>query len=498
LTFDLAQLGLCGPLVAVAVGGCLLLLIEAFGRGRTVDGAPAPRTHLAALTLAVLLLAAALAAAQWDAAAAPQRLFGGMLALDRFGIFLEVVIFAGAALSVLLAGGFLREHRFELGEFYPLVLLATAGMVILVAATDLVALFIGIETMSLAVYVLTGSWRRSAKSSEAAMKYFLVGAFASAILIYGIALVYGTAGTSNLIEIGARPDAVVTQPVFLIGSFFILAALAFKIAAVPFHMWAPDAYEGAPTPVTAFMAAAVKTAGFGALIRVAATAYGRTSLTFGAGGWAPIAAVLAILTMTLGNVAALRQDSVKRMLAYSSIAHAGYLLVGVAAMGQAGEEARGPILYYLAAYTVTTVGSFGIVSWYGSRGEERHAFDDWAGLGARHPAAALAMTILLLSLGGIPPTAGFFGKLYVFKMALGHPGMVPLVLAAIANSLVSVFYYLRVVTAMYFREPGRAAEPMRSPGTSAALIVATFGTLALGLAPGWLVSLAGQASLLLK
>ncbi len=503
LTFDAAQLGqvkAIAPLLIVAAGGCLMLLLEAFTRGRPGDaGAPPSRTHLAALTLVTLAAAGAVAVAGWEAAATPARLFGGMLAIDRFSIFLELVVFAGAALSVLLAGGFLREHRFEFGEFYALVLLATAGMQILVAATDLVTLFIGIETMSLAVYVLTGSWRRAAKSSEAAMKYFLVGAFASAVLIYGIALVYGEGGSSNLLAIGALPaDGAPSHPVFLIGTFFILAALAFKIAAVPFHMWAPDAYEGAPTPVTAFMAAAVKAAGFGALVRVVATAYPATGLTFGAGGWAPTAAVLAILTMSLGNLAALRQDSVKRMLAYSSIAHAGYLLVGVAAMGQAGEEARGPILYYLAAYTLTTVGSFGIVAWYGSHAEERHQLDDWAGLGARHPAAALAMTVLLLSLGGIPPTAGFFGKFYIFKMALGHPGMVPLVLIAIANSLVSIFYYLRVVTAMYFREPGRAATPIRASGTTAALLIATLGTIALGVFPGWFLQAASQASLLLK
>jgi NADH-quinone oxidoreductase subunit N len=283
--------------------------------------------------------------------------------------------------------------------------------------------------------------------------------------------------------------------VFLIGVYLVMAALAFKIAAVPFHMWAPDAYEGAPTPVTAFMAAAVKAAGFGALVRVAAVALARPSFVFGAGGWASLAAVLSVATMTLGNLSALRQENVKRMLAWSSVAHAGYLLLGVAAMGRGGEEARGPILYYLVAYTLTTVGSFGIVAWYGSRGDERTQLDDWAGLASRHPAAALAMTVLLLSLGGIPPTAGFFAKFYVFRVALAQQGMAPLVLVAIANSLISIFYYLRVVTAMYFREPGRTAQPVQSPGTSISLAIATIGTLVLGILPGWVIDLASKASI---
>jgi NADH-quinone oxidoreductase subunit N len=500
LTFDAAQLGLSAPLLTVAIGGLILLLIEAFSRPTS---GPRQRAHLGVLTLVTLAVATIFAVMEWGEVETPQAIYQGMLVVDRFALFLDVVLFAGAALSVGVAGGFIREHRFEFGEFYPLVLLGTAGMVTLVHANDLVTIFIGIETMSLAVYVLTGSWRRSARSSEAAMKYFLVGAFASAVLIYGMALVYGMAGTSSLTGIAALPKGgsaplTTSDPIFLIGSLFIFGALAFKVAAVPFHMWAPDAYEGAPTPVTAFMAAAVKAAGFGAMVRIFAVAYGRPQLTFGAGGWASVSAVLAILTMTIGNVAALRQENLKRMLAYSSIAHAGYLLLGVAAMGRGGEELRGPILYYLAAYTLTTVGSFGLIAWYGSHGEERQQIDDWAGLAGRHPAAALAMTILMLSLGGIPPTAGFFAKFYLFKAALGQTGLVPLVLVAVANSLVSVFYYLRVVTAMYFREGGRQVQPIRSAGMTAALVAATLGTMLLGLMPGWLLDVASHATLALK
>lgn len=509
MSFDLQQLSLSAPLLAISVGGVLLLLLEAFSHSRGPQNAipSEPRGYLGAITLMVLALAAVLSIGQWGAAENPQAVYSGMLAVDRFSIFLDLVFYAGAALSVLLAGGFMREQRFEFGEYYALVLLGTAGMMMLASATDFVTLFIGLETMSLAVYVLTGSWRRSARSSEGALKYFLVGSFASALLLYGVALVYGATGTTSLLRIGTLPlgeGGPLGDPLFLIGSFLIVGGLAFKVAAVPFHSWAPDAYEGAPTPVTAFMAAGVKAAGFATLIRLFATAYARPelTLTFSAGGpgfgWASIAGVLAILTMTLGNVAALRQENIKRMLAYSSISHAGYLLVGVAAMGLVGAEARGPLLYYLLAYTFTTIGSFGVVAWYASRGNERQNLDDWAGMAGKHPAAALAMTVFLLSLGGFPPTAGFFAKFYVFRAALGHQETYWLVIVAVANSVVSVFYYLRPITAMYFREAGREGAPVRSPAMTAALVIAAFATLGIGLFPGYFIESATQATLLLN
>jgi len=502
MSFDLTQLSLSSPLLAVSLGGVLLLLLESFSRSRGPQNAlpSEPRSYLAAISLMVLAVAAWLSLSQWTAAAAPQAIYNGMLAVDRYSIFLSLTFFAGAALTILMAGGFMREQRFEFGEYYSLTLLATAGMMMLAQALDFVSLFIGLETMSLAVYVLTGSWRRSARSSEGALKYFLIGSFASAVLLYGVALIYGATGTTSLSAIGQLPhgDGTATaDPVFLVGTYLVAAGLAFKIAAVPFHFWAPDAYEGAPTPVTAFMAAGVKAAGFAVLIRLFATAYGSADLTFGAGGWASMAAVLAILTMTLGNVAALRQDNIKRMLAYSSISHAGYLLVGVAAMGLSGSEARGPLLFYLLAYTFTTVGSFGVVAWYASRGNERQNLDDWAGLASRHPAAALAMTVFLLSLGGFPPTAGFFAKFYVFRVALARPGLLPLVIVAVANSVVSVFYYLRPITAMYFREPGREAQPPRATATTVALLIAALCTLGIGLFPGAFIEAASQATLLL-
>jgi NADH-quinone oxidoreductase subunit N len=487
MDFDFTQFGTVLPLTALTVAGCILLLLEAFGSGRT-------RAYLMPLTLASLGVALVLELMQWSDAATGFTSFHGMLALDRFGIVFNCIFLVGAALTTLFAPAFMREHNFEFGEFYSLLSFATVGMMILAQATDLVTIFLGIETMSIAVYVLTGSLRHSAKSAEGAMKYFMVGAFATSVLLYGMALIYGATGTTALAEIARQAPRVSQAPLFIVGFLLVLVALGFKISAVPFHMWAPDAYEGAPTPVTAFMATTVKAAAFATLIRLVSTAFSRTELAYGSSGWASILSWLAVLTMTIGNLGALRQDNVKRLLAYSSIAHAGYLLVGVVAIAVVGVEARGPLIYYLIAYTFTTVGAFGVVAWIGSRNDERLMIDDWAGLGSRHPGVALAMTIFMLSLGGIPPTAGFFGKFYVFRAALEKPTLIWLVVIAVLNSVVSVFYYLRVVTAMYFREVGREAKPLRATSVSAALLVAVIGVLVIGILPTWFVEVANAAS----
>ena len=488
MDFDLTQFNSIAPLTALTVAGCVLLLLEAFGSGRH-------RAYLMPLTLASIGVALVLELLQWSDAALGYTTFHGLLAFDRFSIVFGCIFLVAAGLTALLAPAFMREHHFEFGEFYSLLLFATVGMMILAQATDLVTIFLGVETMSIAVYVLTGSFRHSPKSAEAAMKYFMVGAFATSVLLYGMALIYGAVGSTSLAEITRQAPHVAQAPLFIVGFLLVLVALGFKIAAVPFHMWAPDAYDGAPTPVTAFMATAVKAAGFAVLIRLVSTAFGRTDLAYGSSGWASICSWLAVLSMTIGNLGALRQDNVKRMLAYSSIAHAGYLLVGVVAIAVIGAEARGPLIYYLVAYTFTTVGAFGVVAWIGSRNDERLMIDDWAGLAGRHPGVALAMTIFMLSLGGIPPTAGFFGKFYVFRAALEKPTLIWLVVIAVLNSVVSVFYYLRVVTAMYFREAGREARPLRATSVSAALLLAAVGVLVIGILPTWLVDVANSALL---
>jgi NADH-quinone oxidoreductase subunit N len=484
------------PLLALVVGGLLVVLLDAFARSGS-------RRWLMWASVAFTAISLVTAIGVWRSLdGGPRLMFSGMLVADRFGMLLTIGIAAGAMMTLLLASDYMKEHSVEYGEFYALTLFAAAGMVMLIMASDLVSVFLGIETMSLAVYVLTGSMRKNRKSTEAAMKYFLAGAFVSGILLYGIALVYGMTGTTSLAGIAATAGKVDTNLVFLIGMFMLLAAFAFKVAAVPFHMWAPDTYEGAPTPVTGFMSAGVKAAGIAGLIRVFSTAFGGDVLPFGHMGWATLVMVGAAATMTLGNLVALRQDNVKRMLAYSSISHAGYLLIGVAAAGLAG---KGPIhdaaisstLFYLIAYTFTAVGAFGVVAWIGRRGDERLVLDDWAGLGQRHAGAAFAMTLFMLSLGGMPPLGGFFGKFYVLRAAIEVDGgvMTWLVVLAALNSVVSIYYYLRVVMAMYFREPTREHKPLNTPAIVAVLVICALVVVEMGLMPSWWTSLTGASIL---
>jgi NADH-quinone oxidoreductase subunit N len=379
-------------------------------------------------------------------------------------------------------------------------------MAMLAMAGNLVTVFIGVETMSIAVYVLTAARRRSRRSAEGAMKYFLMGAFATGFLIYGIALVYGATGTTGIytapnplggpeLQAGIVDmlDKAATNPLFIIGMFFLIVAFGFKVAAVPFHMWAPDAYEGAPSPVTGFMAAAVKAAAFAAVLRVFGDMLGGEIVPQGAMGWGGILAAIAALTITVGNIAAIRQENIKRMLAYSSISHAGVLLIGVVALGLGVADARPAIVYSLRAYTVTTLGAFAVVSWIGSRDHERVLVDDWAGLGMRHPGAALAMTVFLLSLGGMPPTNGFFAKFVIFKsaMAASSQHLVWLVAVGVLNSVISIFYYLRIVMMMYFRDPLGEFSPRRSGAVTFVLVVCAVLVLQMGVMPGRWLAYAG-------
>jgi NADH-quinone oxidoreductase subunit N len=490
VSFDISQLGGMAPLTIVVVAGLAVLLLEAFAGGKG-------RGFLMGFTLVacVVALGFSYVALNGLAPGASQSVFSGALNMDRFALVFGMIFLVAAVLVTLLAPDFMREHGFTFGEFYALILFATAGMMMMAAATDFLSIFIGIETMALATYVLTGSWRKNAKSSEGAMKYFIVGSFATALLLYGVALVYGATDSTNLAQIAMAPTSATGSPIFIIGMLFILVALGFKIAAVPFHMWAPDAYEGAPTPVTAFMATGVKAAGFAVILRLFGTAFGKVELAFGSSGWVQIFAVLAVATMTLGNLAALRQENMKRMLAYSSIAHAGYILLGVVASQAVGAEARNAVVFYLITYLFTTIGAFGVVAWMSSKNDERLQLDSWAGLGSRHPAAALAMTIFMLSLAGIPPTGGFFGKFYLFRAVLEKTNLMPLVLIAVANSLISAYYYLRVITAMYFREVGREPKPIRSASMSAAIAIAALATIGIGLLPGWFLTAAQNAPL---
>lgn len=476
------------PLAFVAVVGLLLVLAEAFARGRT-------RHFLMHLTVAGCVGGAIASIVMWRVVGDDvHSLFGGMLLADRFGFFLMTLFCGTAAFTALLSAGHQAEHRWEMGEYYGLMMLAVAGMGMLAMAGDLVTVFLGIETMSLAVYVMTAARRGSVRGSEGAMKYFLMGAFASGFLVYGMALLYGAAGTTDLVGIAAALADDPSQPLVVAAVFFLIVAFGFKVALVPFHMWTPDAYEGAPTPVTAFMAAAVKAAAFAAILRVFVQALGGDVVPFGRLGWTTTFAVLAAITMTVGNIAALRQENIKRLLAYSSISHAGVILVGVVTAGVDPSVGAVPaVLYYLVAYSVSTLGAFAVVVWVGGRDHERVLVSDLNGLAATRPWVAIAMTVCMLSFGAIPPTAGFFGKFVIFKSALqAHDQqLLWLVVIGVINSVVSIYYYLRVVMAMYFRDALGEFKPIRSAAIVFVIVASAVLVLQMGLMPSSWLSYAG-------
>ena len=425
-----------GPALALSAGAMLLMLLEFL---------PARRDSSRGALVALATLAAA-AWSVWQVREVKRSLFEGMFVHDGFTVFFTLLFCGIGAVSVLLSWDYVKRMRINQAEYYALMLSATLGMIVMAASNDLITIFLGLELMSLALYVMVGFRRSRLESNEAAMKYFLLGAFASGFLLYGIALLYGATGTTNLPRMAAflGDSPLLGNPLLIVGSLLLLVGFGFKVAAVPFHMWTPDAYEGAPTTVTGFMSAGAKAAGFAALLRVALLALEDLQ-----SDWTPILVTIAVLTMTVGNVTALLQSNLKRMLAYSSIAHAGYVLVAVVAGGTDGAAAA---VVYLAIYSLMNLGAFGILALLGKGQEERVLMSDLAGLGSRHPMLALAMTVFMLSLGGIPPTAGFMGKVYVFSVAL-KAGLIPLVIVAVLNSVVSIFYYLRVTVAMYMEEP---------------------------------------------
>jgi NADH-quinone oxidoreductase subunit N len=408
---------------------------------------------------------------------AQEAAFGDTLLLDNFALFFTQVFLVVAALTILSSIQYLRQTNIHQGEFYALILFATVGMILMAAANDLMVFFLGLETMSMAVYVLTGLWRASSQASEAAMKYFLMGAFATGFLLYGIALIYGATGSTNLNQISAYlVEAPTDWPPYLVsGALLLLVGFAFKVGAVPFHFWVPDVYEGAPTPVTGFMSVAVKAAAFAGWARIVLHKLSPLD-----SDWATPLWVLAIATMTLGNLLAISQSSVKRMLAYSSIAHAGYLLIAFVV----GEEWGGlPLLFYILAYTFMTFGAFAVLTSLTDDERPRETYGDFAGLGFRRPFLGMAMSLFMLSLAGFPPLAGFAGKFYIFRSAV-LSGHLDLAIIGVLNSLLSVIYYLRVIVAMYMEEGGVEGQSFgQSPYLYIAVALAVAGTLYLGIVP---------------
>ncbi|MBI3944927.1 MAG: NADH-quinone oxidoreductase subunit N [Armatimonadetes bacterium] len=481
-----AQLAYLAPELVVAVGAVAVLALDILLPERS-------RRLLARATAAALL--ASLAAVWWlyagEVAGRPERLFTGTLVRDGYSLFLDAVFLLAGILGALVSARYVDREGLQSGEYYALMLFAVLGMMLMAVSAELVTLFISYEILSLSVYVLSGIARGRAESAEAAMKYFLLGAFSSGFLIYGIALIYGATGTTALEAIGA---AVMSRGLFgnsllLIGMALVTVGFAFKVAAVPFHGWVPDVYQGAPLPVTAFMSAGVKAAAFGALARVLFTAFGSLSAV-----WQPALWLLALLTMVLGNTAAIAQTNIKRMLAYSSIAHAGYMLAGVAAY-TAGDVALGSVLYYALVYTAMNIGAFAVVLVVGREGEGNQELSDYRGLAVRHPWVAAGMALFMVSLSGLPPTAGFLGKFYILNAAL-RANLIGLAVALVLASLISWYYYLRVVWLMYFIKPGEAPPTLSgAPSLRLAVGMAAVLVLILGLWPSAALNLAQVAAL---
>ncbi len=408
--------------------------------------------------------------------------FNGMLALDSYALFFNLVFCLAGGMTLLMSIHYLDMANIHPGEYYALILFATVGMILMAAATDLIVIFLALETMSMAVYVLAGIWRQQVRSNEAALKYFLLGAFASGFFLYGIALVYGATGSVQLGKIAAHVGEHGSSPLLLIGVALLIVGFGFKVAAAPFHAWTPDVYEGAPTTITAFMAVGVKAAAFAAFARVFLHTLGSIHAE-----WQGIVWVLAVLTMTVGNITALVQNNIKRMLAYSSIAHAGYLLVAMVAGKDLGGAA---LMYYLVAYGLMNLGAFGVVLAVGRKGEPNEEFSDYAGLGFRYPALGMAMTIFMLSLTGVPPLVGFTGKFYIFSAAV-KAGYIWLAVIGVLNSVVSAYYYIRVVVNMYMYEGEKAIDLLSArPALAAVILVTAIGTVVMGVFPSASIALA--------
>ena len=413
--------------------------------------------------------------------------FNEMFRVDSYSLFFNIIFLVSTILVALISISYLGRDDKKQGPYYLLILLATLGMMLMAAGNELIIVFLGLELMSLSLYVLAGYFRESPASSEAGMKYLLLGAFASAFFLYGIALIYGATGTTSIPRIAEYLTAEGKSPLLLAGTFLLIVGFGFKVAIVPFHQWAPDVYEGAPTTIAAFISAGPKAAGFAAFLRIFLEALPEIQTE-----WRAAIVILAMLTMTVGNVIAIAQTNIKRMLAYSSIAHAGYVLIGLAAANSDGQKSA---VFYLLVYCVMNIGAFGAVILARTADGESLMISDYAGLGFRKPLLGMFMTVMLLSLAGFPPTAGFVGKLYLFKSAIGADLYLLVIVGAI-NTAISAFYYLRVVVTMYMREPEEELEFKPYPSTLViGLALAAIGIMLIGILPSLLLDPAQKAVL---
>ena len=413
--------------------------------------------------------------------------FNGMFIADGYSLFFKLIFMLNVVLTVLISVKYIAIEKVNFGEYYSLILFSTLGMMLMASAGDLITLYLGLELMALSTYVLAGFLRHDIKSNEAAMKYFLLGSFASAFLLYGISMIYGLTGTTDLHAISSyiSQKGLSGNPVLTLSMIMFAVAFSFKIAAVPFHMWAPDVYEGAPTSITAFMSVGPKAAGFAVLGRVFMTAFGAARIE-----WTGILIPIAILTMAVGNIAAISQTNIKRMLAYSSIAHAGYVLLGIIA---GTSEGMASVLNYLFIYAFMNIGAFAVVIMLRSEGFKGDDISDYEGLAKTHPLAAALMLVFMFSLTGIPPTAGFMGKFYLFMSAVSA-GYTWLAVTAVIFSAISAYFYLRIVMYMYMKEPKTEVQLSVSPGVALALTITVIAVLVIGVFPSAVINFARIAA----
>lgn len=468
------------PETILTIAGLLIMMMEAFRK----EDDRRPYVAVSLITLVIAL------GATMAAAGDPGPAFSNMLSVDAFASFFRVLVIGVGILAVLGSSEYLSRERQLGGEYYALIIFSVIGQCVMVDANELIMIFVGLEISSIASYVLAGYLRDDTRNNESALKYFLLGSFATAFLLYGVAWIYGLTGSTNLSVIR---QALMTNPVPSIAltgaaAALMLVGFGFKISAVPFQVWAPDVYQGAPAPVSAFLSVGPKAAAFAVLLRVFLVAFEPI-----AASWVPVVGACALLTMFVGNLAALQQNNIKRMLAYSSIAHAGYVLVAVTAHSGIGSSAA---MFYLAAYAFTNLGAFAVVSHVARKGEKFVSIDDFAGLSQRHPGLAAMMTIFLLSLIGVPLTGGFFGKFYIFKAAL-DANLIWLTILGLLNSAIAAYYYLRILVVMYMNDPGESTKDLQPAGygLKTAIYLSALGTLILGIFPGVVLDWATKAAL---
>jgi NADH-quinone oxidoreductase subunit N len=471
------------PEMLLTVVATFMMVLEPFQRDR-------------GRVFAVIAFAALLGAIGFTAAAAmdPGPAFSNMLVVDGFSTFFRYLVFAAGLLVILISAGYLNTEGHETAEYYALILFSIVGQSIMATANELIMIFIGLECSSIASYVLAGYLRDDKRNNESALKYFLLGSFATAFFLYGVAWIYGSTGTTNLAEIRRillDPQSGQNMTVIAAATALMFVGFAFKVSAAPFQMWAPDVYQGAPAPVTAFLSAGPKAAAFAMFLRVLMTAFEPVK-----DRWEPVLWISALATMVIGNFAALRQSNIKRLLAYSSIAHAGYVMVALTAHTEIGAAAA---MFYLASYAFMNIGAFAVVTHVARKGEKHVELMDFAGLSRRQPAAAMLLTIFLLSLTGIPLTAGFFGKFYIFKAAL-DAGLIWLAVLGMLNSAVAAYYYLRIIVTMYMQEPSDAAPelPAPGPGLRLAMFAAAAVTIFLGVFPSPVLDFAAKSAALIR